>query len=88
MTLNDDLILYLNTALAMENAALERVQSRIQKTILEDAKQQLQHHSEETKKQQDRLRHLITKIGGIPTREKGGLHNTLRKHMIHDSVTF
>jgi ferritin-like metal-binding protein YciE len=74
MTLNDDLILYLNTALAMENAALERVQSRIQKTILEDAKQQLQHHSEETKKQQDRLRHLITKIGGIPTREKGGLN--------------
>jgi hypothetical protein len=44
MTLNDDLILYLNTALAMENTALERVQSRIQKTILEDAKQQLQHH--------------------------------------------
>jgi hypothetical protein len=31
----------------MENAVLERVQSRIQKTILE-----------------------ITKIGGIPTREK------------------
>jgi hypothetical protein len=33
----------------MENAALERVQSRIQQTILEDAKQQLQHHLEETR---------------------------------------
>jgi hypothetical protein len=31
MTLNDDLILYIDTALAMENATLERVQSRIQK---------------------------------------------------------
>ena len=44
--LNDKFVLYLNDALAMENAVLERVQSRIQQTILEDAKQQLQHHFE------------------------------------------
>jgi ferritin-like metal-binding protein YciE len=57
----------------MENAALERVQSRIQQTILEDAKQQLQHHLEETREQQDRLRKIITKLGGTPTKEKAGL---------------
>ena len=68
--LNDKFILYLNTALAIENAALERLQSRIQQTILEDAKQQLQHHLEETIEQQDRLRQLITKLGGTPTQEK------------------
>ncbi len=70
---HDKFILYLNSALAMENAALERVQRRVQTTILEDAKQQLQHHLEETREQQDRLRDLITKIGGTPTQEKGEL---------------
>ena len=33
-------LLYLNSALAMENAALERVQRRVQQTILEEARQQ------------------------------------------------
>jgi ferritin-like metal-binding protein YciE len=71
--LNDKFILYLNTALAIENTALERLRSRIQQTILEDAKQQLQHHLEETIEQQDRLRQLITKLGGTPTQEKAKL---------------
>ena len=71
--LNDKFILYLNTALAIENAAIERLQSRIKLTILEDAKQQLQHHLEETMEQQDRLRHQITKLGGTPTQEKAKL---------------
>jgi ferritin-like metal-binding protein YciE len=51
-----NLFLYLNDALAMENAALE----------------QLQHHLEETKEQQDRLRKIITKLGGTPTKEQAG----------------
>ncbi|MGB6673059.1 MAG: hypothetical protein WBE34_11540 [Candidatus Nitrosopolaris sp.] len=34
----------MNSALAMENAALERVQTRVQQTILEEAKPLLQHH--------------------------------------------
>jgi ferritin-like metal-binding protein YciE len=71
--LNEKFILYLNTTLAVENAALERLQSRIQQTILEDAKQQLQHHLEETRDQQDRLRRLITKLGGTPIQEKAKL---------------
>src|ERR671918_2853248 len=71
--LNDKFILYLNTVLAIENAAIERLQSRIKLTIVEDAKQQLQHHLEETREQQDRLRQQITKLGGIPTQEKAKL---------------
>jgi ferritin-like metal-binding protein YciE len=39
----------------------ERIQTRVQ------------HHLEETKEQQDRLRELIIKGGGIPTQEKGRL---------------
>lgn len=71
--LNDKFVFYLNIALAAENSALERLQSRIQQTILEDAKQQLQHHLEETIEQQDRLRQLITKLDGAPTQEKAKL---------------
>jgi ferritin-like metal-binding protein YciE len=71
--LNDKFILYLNTALAIENAAVERLQSRITLTILEDAKQNLQHHLEETREQKDRLQRLITKLGGTPTQEKAKL---------------
>ena len=71
--LNDKFVFYLNIALAAENSALERLQSRIQQTILEDAKQQLQHHLEETIEQQDRLREIITKLGGAPTQEKAKL---------------
>jgi len=71
--LQDKFLLYLNSSLAMENAALERVQRRVQQTILEDARQQLQHHLEETKEQQDRLKQLITNLGGTPTQERGEL---------------
>jgi ferritin-like metal-binding protein YciE len=71
--LNDKFILYLNSALGIENAAVERLQSRIKLTILEDAKQKLQHHLEETREQQDRLRQLITKLGGTPIHEKAKL---------------
>jgi ferritin-like metal-binding protein YciE len=71
--LNDKFVFYLNIVLAAENSALERLQSRIQQTILEDAKQQLQHHLEETIEQQDRLRQIITKLGGTPTQEKAKL---------------
>lgn len=71
--LHDKFLLYLNSSLAMENAALERIQRRVQQTILEDAKQQLQRHLEETKQHQDRLRQLVTKMQGTPTQEKGEL---------------
>jgi cell division septum initiation protein DivIVA len=76
--LRDKFILYLNSALAMENAALERVQRRLEQTILEDVRQQLQRHLEETKQHQERLRQIIRNIevgepGITPTEEKGEL---------------
>ena len=90
ISLNDKLVLYLNDALSMENASIQRLQSRIKQTRLQDAKQQLQHHLEETKEQQKRLRQLISNLGGKPTKDKAqlpilsppkSLMNTLRSHM-------
>jgi ferritin-like metal-binding protein YciE len=57
------LTLHLNEALAIENAAVQRLQSRIKQTKIENVKQRLQAHLEETKGQQDRLKKLISDLG-------------------------
>ena len=66
-------VLELNAALAMENAGLERLQTRIQETSLPNVKQQLQHHLQETTEHQKRLQQLIIDMGGQATQEKLGL---------------
>lgn len=73
MTLNEKMALYLNDALAIENAAVPRIQSRIKETSLEPARDQLRHHLEETREQQNRLKQLITNLGGKPTADKARL---------------
>jgi ferritin-like metal-binding protein YciE len=74
----------------MENAAIERLQTRIKQTRLQDSKVQLQHHLEETRQQQVRLKQLISGLGGKATRDKGRLpisspsksiENLIKKHM-------
>ena len=84
--MHEKFLLYLNSALAMENAALERVQRRVQQTVLEEARQQLQRHLEETKEQQDRLRQLITKNGGVLTHEKGKLPIAMPPESIRNTL--
>ena len=87
--LHNKFVLYLNSALAMENAALERVQRRIGQTVLDDVKQQLQRHFEETKQHQDRLRQIINNIGAgaiTPTKEKGQLPIATPPQSIMDEI--
>jgi ferritin-like metal-binding protein YciE len=87
---SDRFILYLNSSLAMENAAIERVQRRVQQTILEDVRQQLQLHLEETRQHQDRLMQLIRKLGGTATQERGELPLAIPpqslRNLIHSSM--
>ena len=63
LTSAQKLTLHLNEALAIENAAVQRLQSRIKQTKIENVKQRLQAHLEETKVQQDRLKQLISDLG-------------------------
>jgi ferritin-like metal-binding protein YciE len=63
LTPNQKLILHLNEALAIENAAVQRLQSRIKQTRIENVRQRLQVHLEETKVQQNRLKQLISDLG-------------------------
>jgi ferritin-like metal-binding protein YciE len=71
--MNQKFLLELNGALAMENAAAERLQTRIGEASLPEAKQQLEHHLEESQKHKKRLEQLISSMGGQPTQEKLGL---------------
>jgi ferritin-like metal-binding protein YciE len=63
LTSAQKLTLHLNEALAIENAAIQRLQSRIKQTRMENVRQRLQAHLEETKGQQDRLKQLISDLG-------------------------
>ena len=70
---NQKIVQYLNDALAMENASQERIQLRLQETIVDDTRVQLQDHLEETRNQKERLKQIITSHGGKPTDAKAEL---------------
>jgi ferritin-like metal-binding protein YciE len=70
---NQKIVQYLNDALAMENASEERIQSRLQETVVDDTRVQLKDHLEETRNQKDRLKQIITSHGGEPTDAKAEL---------------
>jgi ferritin-like metal-binding protein YciE len=61
--MNTKLLQYLNEMLSTENAAVQRLESRIQQTTLDDVKRQLQQHLQETREQQQRLINLIKNRG-------------------------
>lgn len=86
---NQKIVQYLNDALAMENASEERIQSRLEETIVDDTKLQLREHLEETRNQKDRLKQVITSHGGEPTDAKADLP-TLKPNtidLVRDDVT-
>ena len=71
--LSQKFVLELNSALAMENAGIERLQTRISETIVLEAKQRMELHMKESLEHQKRLQNLITILSGVPTEEKLGL---------------
>ena len=86
---NQKIVQYLNDALAMENASEVRIQLRLQETIVDDTRVQLQEHLEETRNQKDRLKQVITSHGGEPTDAKADLP-TLKPNtidLVRDDVT-
>jgi ferritin-like metal-binding protein YciE len=71
--IKDKLVEHLNEMLSAENAAVDRLDSRIQECLLPEGKQRLQHHQDETRTHQERLRQIITDLGGSPTDSKADL---------------
>ena len=70
---NQKIIQYLNDALAMENASEIRIKSRLQESMVEETRIQMQNHLEETRNQKERLKQIISSHGGEPTDAKAEL---------------
>src|SRR5918993_43765 len=89
---NNKFIDHLNEVLSVENAAIERLERRIQETPIQDAKKILQQHLQEEKEQQRRLKDLISTYGKKPTDSKAdiislrSLTNEAREKMKKDNA--
>jgi ferritin-like metal-binding protein YciE len=77
--------LYLNILLSIENAAAERLQSRIPQSPLPEIREQLERHMEETIEQKSRLIKLIHRLGGQPTNEHAELHGYTLPKVLEDA---
>jgi adenylate cyclase len=71
------LVEHLNEALSSENASVDRIISRIDQTPIQEVKQKLKQHLEETHIQKNRLERIITELGGKPTNAKADLRRSL-----------
>lgn len=71
--INSKYLGFLNEAYAAENAAVERITSRIEETPILELQQRLLQHLQETISQQNRLSEIIFKLGGEPTDSKAHL---------------
>src|SRR5918993_5461443 len=78
----------LNEILSVENASAERIISRIDQTPIQEIKQRLKQHLEETHIQKQRLKRIIIGLGGKPTDAKADLSRsnlpmmTMRKNFL------
>jgi ferritin-like metal-binding protein YciE len=95
MTQNDidsKFVGFVNEAYAAENAAVDRINSRIEETPFPELQQRLKQHLQETVSQQNRLSQIIFKLGGEPTDTKAHLPElkppmtTMLKKTIEDTV--
>ena len=68
-----ELVEKLNEALSTENASVDRIKSRIDQTPIQELKQKLKQHLEETHIQKSRLERIITGLRGKPTDAKADL---------------
>src|SRR5215208_2007980 len=90
--INSKLVEYFNEMLSIENAAIDRIQSRIEECPIQEGKARLQQHLEETRGQQSRLQEIVAKYGGNPTDSKAHLSTPkppaaeLMKKTIKDTV--
>ncbi|HET7642222.1 MAG TPA: DUF892 family protein [Nitrososphaeraceae archaeon] len=89
---NNKIIDHLNEVVSIENAAIERLERRIQETHMQDSKKVLQQHLQEEKEQLRRLIDLISTYGKKPTDSKAALislyslTNETRDKMKKDNV--
>lgn len=71
--INSKFVEFVNEAYAAENAAVDRINTRIEETPFPELQQRLKQHLQETISQQIRLSQIIFKLEGEPTDAKAHL---------------
>ena len=71
--INSKFVEFVNEAYAAENAAVDRINTRIEETPFPELQQRLKQHLQGTISQQDRLSQIIFKLEGEPTDAKAHL---------------
>jgi ferritin-like metal-binding protein YciE len=90
--LSSKLVEHFNEMLSAENSGIDYLQARIDQTPILVAKQRMEQHLAEATAQQDRLRQLISRLGGEPTDSKADLpilkppSTSLIKKTVKDTV--
>jgi ferritin-like metal-binding protein YciE len=86
---------HLNKTLSIENAAIERLTTRIEQTPIQDIKQRLVQHLKETHKHKSRLVQIISILGKKPDNIKAnspqlasGTSNKIKKHFSNQCRLF
>ena len=77
-----ELLENLNEVLSTENASIDRIKSRIDQTPIQEVKKRLKQHLEETNIQKQRLKTIITGLGGKPTDAKADLSRSNQPAMM------
>ncbi|HEU5119641.1 MAG TPA: DUF892 family protein [Candidatus Nitrosocosmicus sp.] len=90
--INSKFVDFVNEAYAAENAAIDRINSRIEGTPFPELRKRLEQHLQETTSQQNRLSQIIFKLGGEPTDAQAHLPElkppmtTMLKKTMEDTV--
>ena len=71
--INSKFVEFVNEAYAAENAAVDRINTRIDETPFPELQQRLKQHLQETISQQNRLSQIIFRLEGEPTDPKAHL---------------
>ena len=74
----------LNEVLSIENASVDRIMSRMRQTPIQEVKQRLKRHLEETRAQKSRLEGIIRGLGTEPTNVKADLSRSNPLSMVRE----
>lgn len=80
-------ILHLNHALAMESALIDHLERRAQETPMQEVRQRILQHRDETVQHRDTVREIIESLSGEPTSTKANIQPPVTPGMLGKVLT-
>ncbi len=80
-------ILHLNHALAMESALIDHLERRSHEVSVQEVRQRILQHRDETVRHRDTVREIIESLGGEPTSTKANVQSPVTPGMLGKVLT-